>query len=98
MKLSVASLSPSPRNGKLGWYNQFQKHNLLLNNSKANMLIVSASLVSDLSYYPQTWRKYFLYHKTLNFGIAGDKVQNVLCRVNNLYFTSNLNLKCFHSL
>ena len=62
------------------------------------MLIISDSLVSNLSCYPEIWRKYFLNHKTLKFTIAGDKVQNVLCIVNNLYFTSNLNLKCFHSL
>ena len=90
MNSSITSLSSTPRNGKHGWYDQFQTHNLLLNNSKAKMLIVGDSLVSNLSRYPKIWRKYFSNHAALNFGIAGDKAQNVLWRVNNLHFSSNL--------
>ena len=45
MNSSIASLSPTPRNGKRGLYDQFQKHNLLLNSSKARILIVGDSLV-----------------------------------------------------
>ena len=93
MNSFITSLLPTPRNGKHGWYDQFQKHNFLLNNSKAKMLIVGDSLVSNLSRYPEIWRKYFINHGALNFGIAGDKAQNVLWRVNNLYFSSDLNLK-----
>ena len=37
MNSSITSLSPTPRNGKHGCYDQFQKHNLLINNSKAKM-------------------------------------------------------------
>ena len=93
MNSSITSLSPTPRNGKHGWYDQFQKHNFLLNNSKAKMLVVGDSLVSNLSRYPEIWRKYFIYHGALNFGFAGDKALNVLWRVSKLYFSSNLNLK-----
>ena len=87
------TLPPTPRNGKHGWNNQFQKHNLLLNKSKAKLLIIGDSLVSNLSHYPDIWRKYFSNYGALNFGIAGDKAQNVLWRVNNLHFSSNLHLK-----
>ena len=78
MNSSITSLSPTPRNGKHGWYDQFQKHNLLLNNSKAKMLIIGDSLVSNLSHYPEIWRKYFMNRVASNFGIVGDKAQNVL--------------------
>ena len=91
MNSSIASLSSTP--GKHRCYDQFQKHNLILNKSKAKMLIVGDSLVLNLSRYPEIWRKYFSNHGPLNFGIAGDKAQNVLWRVNNLYFSSNLHLK-----
>ena len=87
MNSSITSLSPIPRNGKHGWYDQFQKDNLLLNKSKAKLLIIGVSLV-------QIWRKYFSNHGFLNFGIAGYKGQNVLWRVKNLDFSSNLHLKC----
>ena len=93
MNSSTTSLSPTPRNGKHGWYEQFRKHNFLLNNSKAKMLIVGDSLVSNLSRYPEIWRKYFFNHEALNFCIAGVKTQNVLWRVSNLYFSSNLDFK-----
>ena len=42
------------------------------------MLIVGDFLVSNLSRYPEIWRKYFINHEALNFGIAGDMTQNVL--------------------
>ena len=92
MNSSLTSLSPTPRNDKHGWYDQFRKHNLPLNKSKAKLLIVGVSLVSNLSRYPEIWRKYFGNHRVLNFRIAGDKAQNVLWRVNNLHFSSNLHL------
>ena len=94
MSLSITSLSPTHGNGKHGCYDQFQKHTLLLNNSKAKMLIVGDSLVLNLSRYPEIWKSYFVNHGALNFGIARDKTQNVLWRVNNLYFSSDLNVKC----
>ena len=78
---------------KHGWHDQFQKHDLLLNNSKAKMLIVGDSLVSSLSRYHEIWGKCFSNHGALNFVIAGDKAQNILWRVNNLHFFSNLHSK-----
>ena len=84
----ITSLSPTPGNGKHGWYDQFQKHNLLLNKGKAKLLIIG-----DLWRYPEIWRKYFSNYWALNFGIAGDKAQNVLWRVNNLHFSSDVHLK-----
>ena len=56
------------------------------------MLIVGDSLISNLSRYPEIWRKYFTNHGTLNFGVAGDKGQTIWT-VNNLHFSSNLHLK-----
>ena len=73
MNLSIISLSATPRNGKHVWYDQFQKYNFLLNNTKAKMLVVGDSLVSNLSRYAEIRRKYFINHGALNFGIAGDK-------------------------
>ena len=73
MNSLITLLFPTPRNGKHGRYDQFQKYNFLLNNSKAKMLIVGDFLVLNLSRYPEIWRKYFINHGTLNFGIAGDK-------------------------
>ena len=75
MNSSITSLSPTSRNNKYEWHYQFQKHNLLLNKSKAKLLIIGISLISNLSRYPEIWRNYFSNQGTLNFGIAGDKVK-----------------------
>ena len=93
MNSSITSLSPTSRNDKYEWYYQFQKHNLLLNKSKAKLLIIGDSLVSNLSRYPEIWRKYFSNHRALNFSIAGDKAQSLLWIVNNFHLSSNLHLK-----
>ena len=71
MNSTITLSSPTPRNGKHGWYDQFQKHNFLLNSSKAKMLIVGYSLLSNLSLYPEIWRKYFLKYgeNILKFGL-----------------------------
>ena len=45
MNSSITSWCPIPRNGKHGSYDQFQKHNLLLNKRKAKLLIIGNSLV-----------------------------------------------------
>ena len=62
------------------------------------MLIVGDSLASNLSRYLEIWRKYFDIHGVVNFDIAADKAQNVWWRINNLHFSSNLNLKYFFFL
>ena len=61
------------------------------------MLIVSNSLVSNLSCYSEIWRKFFINHKALNFGTVGDKAHNVLwrliiCKANNIdhYFPQSV--------
>ena len=98
MNSSVLLLSATPRNDKLGWYHQFQKCNVLLSNSKAKTLIVSDSLVSNVSRYPEIWRKPFINNGTFIFDIPGDKVINVLLRVYFLHFWSNLNFFFFFIL
>ena len=57
------------------------------------MLIIDDSLVSNLLLYPEISKKYFINHKALIFGIAEAMAQNLLWRVNNIYFSSNSNLK-----
>ena len=49
-------------------------------------IIVSFKLTA----FSQNMEKILFIHRTLNFGIAGDKMQNVLWRLNNLSFPPNL--------
>ena len=89
----LSSLIPVPRNGKAGWYKSFQEHNYLLQQSPAKILLIGDSLISNLTRYPDIWKSYFSRHNALNFGIPGDKVQNILWRINNLNFSKITSLK-----
>ena len=84
---------PVARSGKLGWYEKFKRHNFLLQESPAKVILIGDSLISNLSRYPDVWKNYFSIHNTLNFGIQGDKIQNILWRLNNLNFSKNCSIK-----
>ena len=82
-----------PRNGKLGWYEEFKQHNFSLQQSPTKILLIGDSLISNWSRYPDVWKNYFSIHNTLNFGIPGDKIQNMLWRPNKLNFSKNCSMK-----
>ena len=70
-KLSMdisSSIIPSPRNGKLGKYERF-KHNFLLQESPAKIMLIDDLLISNLSRHPDIWKNYFSIHNPLNFGM-----------------------------
>ena len=54
--------------------------------------MIDDSLISNLSRYP-VWKNYFSIHNMLNFGIQGDKIQNILWQLNNLNFSKNCSIK-----
>ena len=85
--------SPVPTNGNLGWYGKFKQHNCLLQESPAKVILIGDSLISNLNRYPDVWKNYFSIHNTLNFGIQGVKIQNILWRLNNLNFSKNYSIK-----
>ena len=84
---------PTPRSGKLGWYEKLKQHSFLLQKSPAKLMLIGDSLISNLSRYPDVWKNYFSIHNMLNFGIQGNKIQNILWRLNNLNFSKNCIIK-----
>ena len=82
-----------PRNGKLGWYEEFKQHNFSLQQSPTKILLIGDSLISNWRRYPDVWKNYFSIHNTLNFGIPGEKIQDMLWRPNNLNFSKNCSMK-----
>ena len=65
---------------------------VLLNDSPSNILLIGDSLILNISWYQDVWSEYFSKHNTFNFGILGDKIQNLLWRIKNLKFPSNSTL------
>ena len=78
---SPASI-PSGRD-KPGWYAEHEKHVEIAKTSSAGVLLIGDSIIQGLARYPKVWNQYFAPLKSLNFGLGGDRTQNVLWRVEN---------------
>ena len=74
---------PIQRNSKPGWEEQHQMFVDIAANTKQELLLIGDSIVSELSRYGKVWSKYFEPLQALNFGIGGDRTQNVLWRLKN---------------
>ena len=92
MRIS-SSFIPVPRNGKRGWYEKFKQLKFSLQQSRGKILLTGDSLISNLSRCPDVQKNYFSLHDTLNLGIQGDQLQNILWQLNNLNFSKNCSIK-----
>ena len=81
--LSSPATTPCTRDNKPGWHAEHEKHVEIAKTSSANVLLIGDSIIQGLARYPKIWTKYFASLKTLNFGIGGERTQNVLWRVEN---------------
>ena len=56
----------------------------LLRKCYASMMVIGDSTVAGLRRYPTVRRDSILPYKTINLGIGGDRVENVLWRINDI--------------
>ena len=76
---------PVARNGKPGWYDTFRKHVTLTSVSKSCKLVfIGDSIISNFDKCSDIFDNFFSSFNAINFGISGDKIQNVLWRVRNM--------------
>ena len=80
---------PSQRYNKSNWLILHNNHCLLAKNSNATTLLIRDSIIAGFNSYPSEWNKYF-GNNSVNFGIRGDRVQNVLWISINLPILSSL--------
>ena len=79
-------ITPVPRNRKVERYETFRNHAYLaINSQKCRVLLISDLIFANFSKFNPTFDKHLSKFHRLNFGIAGDKTQNVLGRTNNMY-------------
>ena len=84
-------ISPVPRNGKPGWYDTFRNHPYLaINSQKYRVLLIDDSIIANFSKFSSIFDKHFSKFHPLIFSIGGDKVQNLLWRINNISLPPSL--------
>ena len=69
---------PRERFYKSNWIEYHRNHCFMIKDSKPNTLLLGDSIVAGLSRYPNVWNEYLVPINTLNLGIGGDRVENVL--------------------
>ena len=58
--------------------------NRITEKTYASVVVIGDSIVAGLRRYPTVWRNFILQYKTVNLGIGGDRIENVLWRINAL--------------
>ena len=80
----------STKFSKTNWLNVYRSHCSSVITNCFKTIIIGDSIVARLNRYRSVWTKYLEPLKTLNFGIPGDRVHNVLWRAQNPSFTSTI--------
>ena len=75
---------------KAKWFQMHREHCFLLNSKSVKSILIGDSLMAGLHRYCKIWNNFFKLKDALNCGIGGDKVQNLLWRVQNLPTSSSL--------
>ena len=84
--LQSQTSTPVERFCKLRWHKLYQQHmSALYTNRDIQTVLLRDSLIPRRSRYKMTWNSFF-GKDTLNCGIRGDKVENLLCRAEKLEF------------
>ena len=68
---------------KVGWIESHNCHKCLIKYRKPSTLIIGETIAKGLRRYMDVWDRYFGKY-TVNLGIWGDKVENVIWRIGNL--------------
>ena len=81
------TLVPKPRHNKREIFKTLDAQTRV---QKPNLLLIGDSLISNLSLFPKIWNDCFSQQNAKNLGIKGDKTQNVLWRIQNMYWPSTV--------
>ena len=58
--------------------------------------MIGDSNVVSLRRYPTVWRNFILQYKTVNLGIGGDRIENVLWRMNDIVLPKSVRSVVIH--
>ena len=90
-------INPLVRNGKFSWYNTFRKHvTKSTSSTNVKLVLIGDSIIANFDKCCDIFDKFFLPFRTLNLGISGDKIQNVLWRVYNITLPASVEYVIIH--
>ena len=81
------ALNAQGRFNKSSWIECHHKHFFTMT---PNTLLLGDSIKDGLAQYQILWKKYLVLLNTMNLGIGGDRVENVLWRAINLPLPSSV--------
>ena len=84
------------KQSKFGWIEMHYYQKELLRKSYASVVVIGDSIVAGLRRYPTVWRNFILQYKTVNLGIGGDRIKNVLWRINDILLPKSIRSVVIH--
>ena len=89
------NLQPKKRS-KIGWIETHYHQKELLRKSYASVVLIADSIVAGLKRFPTVWRNFILRYKTVNLGIGGDRIENILWRINDIVLPKSIRSVVIH--
>ena len=89
------NLQPKKRS-KIGWIGTYYHQKELLKKLDASVVVIGNSIIAGLRHYPTVWRNFILQYKTVNLGIGGDQIENVLWRINDIVLPKSIRSVVIH--
>ena len=78
------------KRSKIGWIEMHYYQKKLLRKSYASVVVIDDSIVAGLRRGPTVWRNFILQYKTVNLGIGGDRIKNLLWRINDILLPKSI--------
>ena len=78
------------KRSKIGWIEMHYYQKELLRKSYASVVVIGDSIVAGLRRYQTVWRNFILQYKTVNLGIGGDRIKNLLWRINDILLPKSI--------
>ena len=84
------------KRSKIGWIETHYHQKELLRKSYASVVVIGDSIVAGLRRYPTVRRNFILQYKTVNLGIGGDRIENILWRFNDILSPKSIRSVVIH--
>ena len=88
------SCTPFKRSSKKNWLELFKKHWINLSCSTSSTIVTGDSTAAGLASFGDVWHNFF--HNAFHLGIAGDRTEHIILRVDDLSFQASMKYVIIH--